>query len=77
MGDAYAPLLETVAMGMVCVANMKTVEAKNKLFFIRNQSNILVQPNKLMVVSLNLVYFSLPLAIAYVQGQQVVIISAT
>ena len=93
-GDAYASVLETIVMAMMCGAfvsailavsltvavstaiNMKMVEAKDKLFFIRNQSGILILPNILMVISLNLIYFSLPLAIAYVQGQPIFIISA-
>ena len=92
-GNAYAPVLDTVVMSMMCVAfvssilsvsltvaistalNMKMVGIEDKIIFIKNHSSMLVLPNALMVLSMNLIYFALPITLAYVQGQLKFIIS--
>jgi hypothetical protein len=71
-----AILAVSLTVAVSSAINMKMVESMDKLFFIRNQSTILMLPNILMVLSLNLIYFSIPFAIAYVQGQTAFIIGA-
>jgi hypothetical protein len=56
--------------------NMKMVGIEDKIIFIKKHSSLLVLPNVLMVLSMNLIYFALPLTLAYVHGQLKFIISA-